>query len=46
MDVTQNVIKVIKAFPNETETNGIWFGTSYDEEKDEWFVFHYIIPVD
>lgn len=46
IDVTQNVIKVVKAFPTETETKGIWFGTSYDEEKDEWLAFHYIIPID
>ncbi|RYY37835.1 MAG: hypothetical protein EOP46_01235 [Sphingobacteriaceae bacterium] len=35
--------KVVKAFPGEADTKGIWFGTSYDVPKDEWFAFHYII---
>ncbi|MCC9137587.1 hypothetical protein ACFSKU_09565 [Pontibacter silvestris] len=41
---TTSTIKVVKAFPGEYENKGIWFGTSYDEAKDEWFAFHYIIP--
>ena len=28
----------------QTKTKGIWFGTSYDTAKDEWFVWHYITP--
>lgn len=31
-----HVVKVVKAFPEETGSKGIWFGTSYDESKDEW----------
>ncbi|RED24716.1 hypothetical protein BD847_1451 [Flavobacterium cutihirudinis] len=44
MNPTTNTIKVVKAFNNDYLTKGIWFGTSYDAGKDEWFVFHYIIP--
>jgi hypothetical protein len=44
MNPTTNVIKVVKVFNADFETKGIWFGTSYDESKDEWFVFHYVIP--
>jgi len=44
MNPTTNVIKVVKAYNADFETKGIWFGTSYDEPKDEWFVFHYVIP--
>jgi len=43
MNPTTNTLKVIKAFPNSFGTNGIWFGTSYDAAKDEWFAFHYIL---
>jgi len=44
MNPTVNVIKVVKAFNADYLQKGIWFGTSYDAGKDEWFVFHYIIP--
>ncbi len=44
MNPTTNVIKVVKAYNTEFLQKGIWLGTSYDETKDEWFVFHYIIP--
>jgi hypothetical protein len=44
MSPTTNVIKVVKAFKTDYLQKGIWFGTSYDATKDEWFVFHYIIP--
>ena len=44
MNPTTNVIKVVKAFNADYLQKGIWFGTSYDAGKDEWFVFHYIIP--
>jgi hypothetical protein len=44
LNSTVNKIKVIKAYPTEFRTKGIWFGTSYDTAKDEWFAFHYIIP--
>ncbi len=44
MNPTNNVLKVVKAFPTTYQTKGIWFGTSYDAAKDEWFAFHYVIP--
>jgi hypothetical protein len=44
MNPTTNVIKVVKAFNTDYLQKGIWFGTSYDAGKDEWFAFHYIIP--
>jgi hypothetical protein len=44
MNPTTNVIKVVKAYNTDFLQKGIWFGTSYDAGKDEWFVFHYIIP--
>jgi len=43
MNPSTNVITVIKGFPTEYETKGIWFGTTYDASKDEWFVFHYVL---
>ena len=43
LNPTTNIIKVVKAY-DDYETKGIWFGTSYDESKDEWLSFHYIIP--
>ncbi|MCC9167005.1 hypothetical protein [Pontibacter harenae] len=44
MNPTTNTIKVVKAFPGEFESKGVWFGTSYDASKDEWLAFHYVIP--
>lgn len=44
MNSTTSVIKVVKAFNSTYLQKGIWFGTSYDAAKDEWFAFHYIIP--
>lgn len=44
MNPTVNVIKVVKAYNKDYLQKGIWLGTSYDTSKDEWFVFHYIIP--
>lgn len=44
MNPTANKLKVVKAFPIDFRTKGIWLGTSYDAAKDEWFAFHYIIP--
>jgi hypothetical protein len=44
MNPTTNTIRVVKAFPDSFETRGIWFGTNYDTAKDEWLVFHYILP--
>ncbi|TXK36692.1 hypothetical protein FVR03_17070 [Pontibacter qinzhouensis] len=44
MNPTASTIKVVKAFPNDFQSKGIWFGTSYDAGKDEWLAFHYIIP--
>src|SRR5690606_38487675 len=43
MSPTNNTITVVKAF-EDYESKGIWFGTSYDTDKDEWLVFHYFIP--
>lgn len=44
MNPTTNTITVVKAFNDDFAAKGIWFGTSYDESKGEWFVFHYVIP--
>jgi hypothetical protein len=44
MNPTVNVIKVVKAYNKDFLQKGIWLGTSYDTGKDEWFVFHYIVP--
>jgi len=43
MNPTQTTLKVVKAFPNAVDEKGIWFGTSYDAGKDEWFAFHYVL---
>jgi hypothetical protein len=43
MNPTQNVFKVVKAYPGKEANKGIWFGTSYTAEKDEWFAFHYVL---
>jgi hypothetical protein len=43
MNPATNTIKVVKAFPEGYQSKGIWFGTGYDAEKDEWLVFHYIL---
>ncbi len=40
MAPTTNTIKVVKATENYLD-DGIWFGTNYNEETDEWLVFHY-----
>lgn len=44
MNPTNNVLKVVKGYPTDYRTKGIWFGTNYDAAKDEWLAFHYIIP--
>ena len=44
LNSTASVITVVKAYGDEFAEKGIWFGTSYDESKDEWFAFHYVIP--
>ncbi|MFT2009954.1 hypothetical protein ACMA1I_14855 [Pontibacter sp. 13R65] len=44
MSPSASTIKVVKAFPNDFQTKGIWFGTSYDAGKDEWLAFHYVLP--
>lgn len=44
MNPTTSVIKVVKAYNKDYLQKGIWLGTSYDAGKDEWFVFHYIVP--
>ncbi|WP_207535157.1 hypothetical protein [Desertivirga arenae] len=43
LNPTQTTFKVVKAFPGDVAGKGIWFGTSYDTAKDEWFAFHYIL---
>jgi len=44
MNPTTSVLKVVKGFPDNYQSKGIWFGTSYDAGKDEWFVWHYVMP--
>ena len=44
MNPASSVIKVVKAYKDSYAAKGIWFGTSYDAEKDEWLAFHYILP--
>ncbi|MCF4100238.1 hypothetical protein L1I30_01030 [Gillisia sp. M10.2A] len=39
---TTNTIKVVKAY-DDFATRGLWLGTSYNSETDEWLVFHYIL---
>ncbi|WP_194768456.1 hypothetical protein [Tamlana sp. I1] len=43
MSPTTSSFTVIKAVSETFETTGLWFGTSYDAAKDEWFAFHYVI---
>ena len=43
MNPSQTTFKVVKAFPTDVAGKGIWFGTSYDSAKDEWFAFHYVL---
>lgn len=40
---TTSTLTVIKAIPSDFQNTGLWFGTSYDETKDEWLAFHYVI---
>ena len=44
MNPTTNTIKIVKGWPTDYRTKGVWFGTSYDTGKDEWLSFHYITP--
>jgi hypothetical protein len=44
MNPTANKLKIVKGWPSDYKTKGIWFGTNYDVAKDEWLVFHYITP--
>lgn len=44
MNPTATTIKVVKGWPTDYRTKGVWFGTNYDAGKDEWLAFHYIIP--
>jgi len=44
MNTTTTTLKIVKGWPNDYKTKGIWFGTSYDASKDEWFSWHYITP--
>jgi hypothetical protein len=43
MSPVKSTFKVVKAFPGKVESKGIWFGTDYNAEKDEWFAFHYVL---
>lgn len=43
LNPSTNRIKVVKAFPGKVAQKGIWLGTSYNAEKDEWFAFHYVL---
>ncbi|MCB0636312.1 MAG: hypothetical protein KDC54_06825, partial [Lewinella sp.] len=43
MNPTTSELTIVKAFNDSFEDNGIWFGTSYNPDNDEWLVFHYII---
>jgi hypothetical protein len=43
MDPTTHVLKIVKGWPTDYNNKGVWFGTSYDAVKDEWFVFHYVV---
>ena len=42
MSPTTNTIKVVKAY-DDYASRGIWFGTSYNADTDEWLVFHYVL---
>ncbi|WP_197276739.1 hypothetical protein [Mangrovimonas sp. ST2L15] len=42
MTPTTNTLTVVKAFNDSFETNGIWFGTSYNPGNNEWLSFHYV----
>ncbi len=44
MNPTATTLKIVKGWSADYKTKGIWFGTSYDAGKDEWFVWHYITP--
>jgi hypothetical protein len=44
MNPTATKLKIVKGWPTDYKTKGIWFGTNYDAAKDEWLAFHYITP--
>ena len=44
MNPTATTLKIVKGWPTDYKTKGVWFGTGYDAGKDEWFVWHYITP--
>ena len=44
MSSTATTLKIVKGWPTDYRAKGIWFGTSYDAGKDEWFAFHYVTP--
>lgn len=44
MNPTATTLKIVKGWPTQYATKGVWFGTNYDAAKDEWLVFHYIMP--
>jgi hypothetical protein len=44
MSPTATTLKIVKGWATDYKAKGVWFGTSYDAGKDEWFVWHYITP--
>jgi hypothetical protein len=44
MSPTATKLKIVKGWPADYRTKGIWFGTGYDAGKDEWMSWHYITP--
>lgn len=44
MNPTATKLKIVKGWPTDYRTKGVWLGTGYDAGKDEWFAWHYITP--
>ena len=42
LNPTAAKLKVVKAIPTDA-TQGVWFGISYDQNKDEWTALHYVL---
>lgn len=43
MNPTSSTFTVIKAVPDDFASFGLWFGTSYNADNDEWLSYHYIV---
>ncbi|SFU66600.1 hypothetical protein SAMN05216480_11247 [Pustulibacterium marinum] len=43
MTPTAATFTVIKAVPDDFESFGLWFGTTYDASSDQWLAYHYVI---